>query len=115
MGFGALLMLAAAPAAAERIGLQSFQLARRQIALLPFAAALLIAVSLATPPCIRRLACLGPIASTLLLVLPLVAGPALKGAPRSLVPASGMASVCQSVYDSSVSVSSKNKTLPIKH
>src|SRR5690606_16166452 len=31
MGFGALLMLAASPAAAERIGLQSFQLASRQI------------------------------------------------------------------------------------
>src|SRR3546814_5068128 len=30
MGFGALLMLAASPAAAERIGLQSFQLARRR-------------------------------------------------------------------------------------
>src|SRR3546814_12787698 len=60
MGFGALLMLAASPAAAERIGLQSFQLARRQIALLPFAAALLIAVSLSTPAWIRRLAFIRP-------------------------------------------------------
>src|SRR3546814_6601680 len=82
MGFGALLMLAASPAAAERIGLQSFQLARRQIALLPFAAALLIAVSLATPRWIRRLACLGLIASIVLLVLTLVAGPEIKGATR---------------------------------
>src|SRR3546814_15192912 len=67
MGFGALLMLAASPAAAERIGLQSFPLARRPIALLPFAAALLIAVSLATPRWIRRFACLGLIASIVML------------------------------------------------
>src|SRR3546814_16203836 len=58
------------------------QLARRQIALLPFAAALLIAVSLATPRWIRRLACLGLIASIVLLVLTLVAGPEIKGATR---------------------------------
>src|SRR3546814_1191174 len=69
MGFGALLMLAASPAAAERIGLQSFQLARRQITLLPFAAALMIAISLATPRWVRRLACLGLLASIVLLVL----------------------------------------------
>src|SRR3546814_15264988 len=84
MGFGALLMLAAAPAAAERIGLQSFQLARRQLALLPFAAALLIAVSLATPRWLRRLACLGLIASIVLLVLTLVAGPELTGLTRRI-------------------------------
>src|SRR3546814_16444816 len=82
MGFGALLMLAASPAAAERIGLQSFQLARRQIALLPFAAALLIAVSLATPRWIRRLACLGLLATTVTPVLTPVAGPELKGDPK---------------------------------
>src|SRR3546814_9620934 len=82
MVFDALVMLAASPAAAERIGLQSCQLARRQIALLPFAAALLIAVSLATPRWIRRLACLGLIASIVLLVLTLVARPEIKGATR---------------------------------
>ncbi|MGF1593623.1 MAG: putative lipid II flippase FtsW [Kiloniellaceae bacterium] len=82
MGFGAVLMLAASPAAAERIGLQSFQLASRQIVLLPFAAALLIAMSLAPPRWVRRLACLGLLASILLLVLTLVAGPEIKGATR---------------------------------
>jgi cell division protein FtsW len=82
MGFGALLMLAASPAAAERIGLQSFQLAGRQIVLLPFAAALLIAMSLATPRWVRRLACLGLVASLGLLVLTLVAGAEIKGATR---------------------------------
>jgi cell division protein FtsW len=82
MGFGAVLMLAASPAAAERIGLQSFQLASRQIVLLPFAAAALIAMSLATPRWVRRLACLGLLASIALLGLTLVAGPEIKGATR---------------------------------
>ncbi len=82
MGFGAVLMLAASPAAAERIGLQSFQLAGRQIVLLPLAAALLIGMSLATPRWVRRIACIGLLASVLLLVLTLVAGTEIKGATR---------------------------------
>lgn len=82
MGFGAVLMLAASPAAAERIGLQSFQLASRQIVLLPFAAALLIGMSLAPPRWVRRLACFGLLGSMLLLVLTLIAGPEIKGATR---------------------------------
>src|SRR3546814_14170524 len=72
MGFGALLMLAASPAATERIGLQSFQLARRQITLLPFAAALLIPISLATPRWVRRLACLALLAYPVLRLLQLM-------------------------------------------
>jgi cell division protein FtsW len=82
MGFGAVLMLAASPAAAERIGLQSFQLASRQIVLLPFAAALLIGMSLAPPRWVRRLACFGLLGSVLLLVLTLFVGPEIKGATR---------------------------------
>ena len=60
MGFGAILMLAASPAAASRIGLGSFQLASRQLILLPFAAAIVIAVSLVEPVWIRRLSFLRP-------------------------------------------------------
>ena len=82
MGFGAVLMLAASPAAAERIGLQSFQLASRQIVLLPIAAALLIAMSLATPRWVRRIACFGLLGSILMLILTLVAGAEIKGATR---------------------------------
>lgn len=82
MGFGAVLMLAASPAAAERIGLKSFQLASRQIMLLPLAAALLIGMSLATPRWVRRIACFGLIGSLLLLALTLVVGAETKGATR---------------------------------
>src|SRR3546814_19849158 len=82
MGFGALLMLAASPAAAERIALQSFQPARRQIALLPFAAALLIVFCLATARWIRPLACLGFLPSLIPLLLTLVARPAIYGPTR---------------------------------
>ncbi len=82
MGFGAVLMLAASPAAAERIGLKSFQLASRQIMLLPLAAALLIGMSLATPRWVRRIACFGLIGSLLLLSLTLVFGAETKGATR---------------------------------
>jgi len=82
MGFGAVLMLAASPAAAERIGLQSFQLASRQIMLLPVAAALLIGMSLATPRWVRRIACIGLLGSLALLALTLVVGAETKGATR---------------------------------
>ncbi|MEQ9609530.1 MAG: FtsW/RodA/SpoVE family cell cycle protein, partial [Kiloniellaceae bacterium] len=82
MGFGAVLMLAASPAAAERIGLKSFQLASRQIMLLPLAAALLIGMSLATPRWVRRIACFGLIGSLLLLALTLAVGAETKGATR---------------------------------
>ncbi len=82
MGFGAVLMLAASPAAAERIGLKSFQLASRQIVLLPFAAALLIAMSLATPRWVRRIACIGLLGSIALLIITLLIGPEIKGATR---------------------------------
>jgi len=76
------LMLAASPAAAERIGLQSFQLASRQLVLLPVAAALLIAMSLATPRWVRRIACLGLLASIFLLIVTLATGTEIKGATR---------------------------------
>ena len=82
MGFGAVLMLAASPAAAERIGLRSFQLASRQIVLLPVAAAVMIAASLATPRWVRRIACFGLLASLALLLLTLLIGPEIKGATR---------------------------------
>ena len=82
MGFGAVLMLAASPAAANRIGLTSFQLASRQLFLLPFAAALVIAVSLVTPRWIRRFAFFGLLGSLILLVLTLMLGSEIKGATR---------------------------------
>jgi cell division protein FtsW len=82
MGFGTVLVLAASPAAAERIGLPGFRLAQRQLALLPLALVTLIGVSLLSPRWIRRLAVIGFAASLALCVLTLVVGVEIKGATR---------------------------------
>ncbi len=82
MGFGTVLILAASPAAAERIGLPGFRLAQRQLALLPLALLTLIGVSLLTPRWIRRLAVVGFAGSLALCVLTLLVGVEIKGATR---------------------------------
>ena len=84
MGFGAVLMLAASPAAAGRIGLEAFHLASRQLLLLPFAALLIFALSLASPKFVRRFSVVGLLVFTLLLSLTLVIGSEIKGASRWL-------------------------------
>ncbi|MEM7222157.1 MAG: putative lipid II flippase FtsW [Pseudomonadota bacterium] len=82
MAIGAILILAASPAAAERIGLPSFQLAQRQFILLPPALAILIGVSLLEPRWIRRLAVVGLVGALLLCVMTLLTGNEIKGATR---------------------------------
>ncbi len=84
MGFGAILILAASPAAGQRIGLDAFHLAGRQLVLLPIAAILIIAFSLASPRWIRRAAVIGLVGSLLLLVFTLMFGAEVKGATRWL-------------------------------
>ncbi len=84
MGFGAVLVLAASPAAAARIGLGSFQLAQRQLLLLPLAVITIVGVSLLEPQALRRLAVIGLGVSIALLTLTLLAGPEIKGATRWL-------------------------------
>ena len=54
MFVGAILVLAASPAVATRIGLDSFYLVRHHYMMLPAAAAVLIAVSVLTPRQVRR-------------------------------------------------------------
>ena len=54
IGFGVILILAASPAAGQRIGLDGFYLAQRHLALLPLALAALFAVSLLTPRWVKR-------------------------------------------------------------
>ncbi|MDX1575903.1 MAG: cell division protein FtsW, partial [Kiloniellales bacterium] len=49
IGFGVILILAASPAAGQRIGLDGFYLAQRHLALLPLALAILFSVSLLNP------------------------------------------------------------------
>ncbi|MEQ8653094.1 MAG: putative peptidoglycan glycosyltransferase FtsW [Kiloniellales bacterium] len=85
MGFGLILMLAASPSAAGRIGIDDpFLLARRQLMYVPLAAILILGVSLATPRQVRRIAALGMAASLLLIVATLGMGTEIKGASRWL-------------------------------
>ncbi len=84
MGFGALLILAASPAAGGRIGLGAFHLASRQLVLLPLAAALLLGFSLLSPRGVRRIAVIGFIVSVILLVVTLLIGSEAKGSTRWL-------------------------------
>ncbi|SLN37300.1 putative lipid II flippase FtsW [Oceanibacterium hippocampi] len=80
--FGALMTLAASPGVADRIGLDSFHFVRRQLAYLPFAVALMIAVSLLSPLWVRRVACLVFLGALTLTALTLVIGAEVKGAQR---------------------------------
>ena len=82
MGIGAVLVLAASPAAGQRIGLGDFQLARQQLTLLPLALAVVIAVSLMTPRSVRRLAVLGFLVFLALCLIAILAGHEIKGATR---------------------------------
>ena len=85
MGFGALLILAASPVAADRIGgLGSFQLAQRQIVFLCLGLAMLVGVSLLDPRTLRRAAIAGMAVSIVLLILALFVGAEIKGATRWL-------------------------------
>lgn len=81
---GAMLILAASPAVATRIGLDSFHFVKRQLLFVPVAVLIMIGVSLLTPLQIRRVATLGLIAGIGMLCLTLVAGQEIKGARRWL-------------------------------
>ena len=82
MGAGAILVLAASPAVAERLDLPAFSLAKRQLVVLPVALALMLAVSLCSPRQVRRLAVLGTGACMVGLVMTLIIGAEIKGATR---------------------------------
>lgn len=85
MGVGLILMLAAAPSAASRIGIDdAFLLARRQLMYLPLGLAIMLAVSMGTPRQIRRLAALGLLGSLALIGLTVLIGSEVKGASRWL-------------------------------
>jgi cell division protein FtsW len=82
VGVGAVLTLAASPAVAERIELDSFYFVRHQLAFLPFALALMLGVSLLSPLGVRRLAVAGFGLALCLLLLTLFIGDEIKGASR---------------------------------
>ena len=59
-GFGGLLILAASPAVAERIGADSFYFVRHQMMIMPLALGLMFFISLQSPRTIRRVAMVAP-------------------------------------------------------
>lgn len=81
---GYVMMLAASPAVAERIGLPRNAFILKQLVYLPLAAAVMIGVSLLSPRSIRRLALVGCAVALALTAATLVIGPEVKGARRWL-------------------------------
>jgi len=81
---GAILVLAASPAVAQRIGLDSFHFVRRQFIFLPMALAVMIGISLLTPRGVRRLALLVFVGAILAMIAVLLFGAETKGATRWL-------------------------------
>jgi cell division protein FtsW len=79
---GAILVLAASPAVATRLGLDGFALAQRHFFLLPVAALALFGLSFLSPRGVRRAALIGFILSLALTAWTLVAGLEIKGAQR---------------------------------
>jgi cell division protein FtsW len=90
IGLGYVMMLAASPAVAERIGMASRHgFILRQVFYLTLAAAVMVAVSLLSVKDVRRLALLGCAGALALTAATLVIGPEIKGARRWL-PLPGM-------------------------
>jgi len=79
---GAILVLAASPAVAERIGLESFHFVNRHFIFLPVALLLMLGTSLLTPRAVLRLALLIFAGSIALMILVLFVGVEVKGATR---------------------------------
>lgn len=85
IGFGYVMMLAASPAVAERIGASSRHMFFvKQVAYLMMATALMVAVSLLSPRGVRRFALLGFAGALALTAATLVVGVEIKGARRWL-------------------------------
>lgn len=79
---GAVLTLAASPAVATRIGLDTFYFARRQLVFLPLALAVLVGVSLLSARGVRRMALVTFIGAIGLLAMTPFIGESIKGATR---------------------------------
>ncbi len=82
MFIGAILVLAASPAVATRIGLDSFYLVRHHYMMLPVAAGVLITVSVLTPRQVRRLGVVLFLFFLALTAMTLGSGMEIKGATR---------------------------------
>jgi cell division protein FtsW len=82
VGFGLLLVFAASPAVAERIGTDSLHFVKRHLVVLPAAIALMLLISMQSPRAVRRIALVGFILSMALLAYTFVGGVEIKGARR---------------------------------
>jgi cell division protein FtsW len=82
IGFGYIMMLAASPAVAERIGSSRDIFILKQVLFLAAAGAIVVAVSLATPRGIRRMAIIGCIIALALTAATMFIGVEIKGARR---------------------------------
>lgn len=79
---GILLIFAAGPPAAERIGAEQFHFVRRQLMFLPLAVIVMLGLSFLSPLWVRRVAAVGFIGSIALMFLTLHMGTEIKGAVR---------------------------------
>jgi len=82
IGIGGILALAASPAVAERIGLETFYFAKRQGLFLFAAVLVMLAASMLSPRGVRRIAVLTLLGAMVLMPLTLVLGQEAKGATR---------------------------------
>ena len=82
IGFGYVMMLAASPAVAERIGQARDVFILKQVFFLAVAGLVVVAVSLLSPRGVRRVALVGGVAALALTALTLVIGVQIKGAQR---------------------------------
>lgn len=81
---GMILILAAGPAAAQRVGLDPYHFVNRQLVFLVPAILVMFVVSLFEPKTVRRAATLGFLAGWFLMILAIFFGPEIKGAHRWL-------------------------------
>ncbi|HKM65166.1 MAG TPA: putative peptidoglycan glycosyltransferase FtsW [Acidisphaera sp.] len=82
IGFGYIMMLAASPAVAERIGQSRDMFIFKQVFFLAVAGTMVVGVSLLSPRDIRRLALVGCVAALVLTAATMVIGVEIKGARR---------------------------------
>jgi cell division protein FtsW len=82
IGFGYVMMLAASPAVAERIGQARDVFILKQVGFLAVAGLIVVCVSLLSPQGVRRVALAGCVIALALTALTLVAGVQIKGATR---------------------------------
>jgi len=82
IGFGYIMMLAASPAVAERIGTSRETFILKQVVFLALAGAVVVGVSLLSPRDIKRLAIAGCLAALALTAATMVVGMEIKGARR---------------------------------